>query len=315
MVRQFIDYNTESDKAYGAYFERLRGLGVSEPCWQYFWSAKTRKAISLMGPMEGKTVLDIGCGDGQLLGQISDVVELAIGIDILRQNFPSDRLKNTHFVVADASCLPFKHGCFDTVVSTDVLEHLTPGDAEQTAREVHRVLNNDGSFVLTTPRGGSGLLRLCAFAPFIVPEIVLGLILMCCSSRYRQYMGALRARRAAHASLTEKYGIKEHTKEYTERGLTDLLARANFNVKATSGSSIAPQWTRFRLWNYSRALFLVWRATNSAAPRMSRKLCADICLLSEKVQSAVVARPHTPAGIEVASRSIPEHGEAISQLL
>ena len=281
-VRQLIDYNTESYKAYGAYFERLTHLRVSEPCWQHFWSVKWGKAISLMGPIEGKSVLDIGCGHGQVLGQISGVVRLGIGTDIIKQNFPTDKPRKTHFVVADASCLPFQESCFDAVVSTEVFEHLHPRDVEQTDREVHRILKNKGKFALTTPRGDLARVRLCAFAPFIVLEIILGVILMCCSPRYREYMRAHGVRRAALRSITEKYGIQEHVKEYTERELIDLLTRANLGVKTVAGSAIAPQWTRFRVCNFSGPLFLVWKAISVVALRMSRKLSADICLLSEK---------------------------------
>ena len=61
-------------------------------------------------------------------------------------------LKAVHcgrFVTADAACLPFREGVFDTVICSEVLEHLH--DDRKTIEESARVLRRGGSLLLTFP--------------------------------------------------------------------------------------------------------------------------------------------------------------------
>jgi methionine biosynthesis protein MetW len=97
------------------------------------------------------TVLDIGCGDGHRYGRyliergisvhgidVSDVAveeANAIGIRALRASLDQP--------------LPFPDSSFDSVVCFEVFEHLL--DPEFAAREVHRVLRPNGSFLMSVP--------------------------------------------------------------------------------------------------------------------------------------------------------------------
>lgn len=75
-------------------------------------------------PLAEGSVLDVGCGDGTLLGLLSGEGRTVFGTDI----------SDTAIVVASAKgfvvkrmagyTLPFEDGSFDTVVALDVLEHL-----------------------------------------------------------------------------------------------------------------------------------------------------------------------------------------------
>ena len=281
-LHQLGDYYAQSKKAYKEYFETVRFLGIPELPSRHSWNIKRRRALSLVGPLKGKSLLDIGCGDGALLRQAPDDVGVRIGLDLSNEDFPLNESKRIHLILADATRLPFTDSCFGAVVSTEVIEHLQPRDAQRMATEVHRVLDSDGKFCLTTPRGDSVVLRLSAFAPAIALEIILGVMLLCCSARYRQYFRALRARSLAQKDLSERYGLQQHVKEYTEREITTLLATADLAVRASTGSAITPSWTRFQVFNFSRPLFAAWRCMNTAATSISRKLCWDICIMSER---------------------------------
>jgi 2-polyprenyl-3-methyl-5-hydroxy-6-metoxy-1,4-benzoquinol methylase len=76
----------------------------------------------------GKTVLDAGCGTGRYIASDFskyDCKEI-IAVDIGAQVFEAKRhnnAKNTHFVQADLTNLPFKKEVFDVITSHGVLHH------------------------------------------------------------------------------------------------------------------------------------------------------------------------------------------------
>lgn len=101
-----------------------------------------------------QAILDIGCGTGALLRRLAGVYPLAslIGVDAAagmigqaRAAGPDSRL--LRFEEAQAEALPFPGGSFDVVVSTMSFHHWA--DQQRGLREVSRVLEPDGVFVLT----------------------------------------------------------------------------------------------------------------------------------------------------------------------
>lgn len=109
----------------------------------------------------GKRVLDFGCGSGYGSAQIAagaahvtavDVAEDAIAY--AREQFSVD---NLDFVAVDpAKPLPFGDASFDTVLSFQVLEHVT--DTVQYLSEIRRVLAPGGQLLLVTPDRSTRLL-------------------------------------------------------------------------------------------------------------------------------------------------------------
>jgi len=97
-------------------------------------------------------VLDLGCGAGTptkiLLGD-DPRIEI-IGADLSREAIDVYLAgTNRNGVQLDAQRLPFTDGAFDIVISDDVIEHLVDTDAY--AREISRVLKDDGWLFLSTP--------------------------------------------------------------------------------------------------------------------------------------------------------------------
>jgi SAM-dependent methyltransferase len=91
----------------------------------------------------GGVILDIGCGDRPYEKIFSS--EKYIGAE-----WPQSQHSNTKpDVFMDALDLPFKTGSFDTVVCTEVLEHLP--NAGPALQEISRVLKRDGHFILSVP--------------------------------------------------------------------------------------------------------------------------------------------------------------------
>jgi SAM-dependent methyltransferase len=90
-------------------------------------------------------LLDIGCGEKPYLEMARPYVEKHIGIDRLETY--SDKANIDVFSTAYA--IPFKSESFDTILCTDVLEHLEePGLA---LAEAYRVLKPGGCAIYTVP--------------------------------------------------------------------------------------------------------------------------------------------------------------------
>ena len=93
------------------------------------------------GFVKGLT-LDVGCGRKPYEKTFFAGAEKYIGLDYL-----TDR--STPDVVGSATAIPLGDAGFDTVVCTEVLEHIP--DPLQAIREMHRVLKPGGHLVLSTP--------------------------------------------------------------------------------------------------------------------------------------------------------------------
>ena len=113
---------------------------------------------TVLGSMDNSLVLDVGAGTGRLarsLFQLQSVRARLICVEasacmlaIGREHTPDDR---THWLRGWAVPLPFPSGCFDLVVSLEILE-FTPRPKE-TLTEMARVLQ-PGGWMLVTNRVG-----------------------------------------------------------------------------------------------------------------------------------------------------------------
>lgn len=110
-------------------------------------------------PKPPATVLEIGCGMGELVCGLAKEGFHGVGLDISETRMERlSRMKtgSLAFVRADATYLPFAESTFDAVISVQLFEHLHPEDAEIHLQEVCRVIKPGGRYILETPNKLAG---------------------------------------------------------------------------------------------------------------------------------------------------------------
>lgn len=123
-------------------------------------SRRLAAAFQLAEITPGMTILDVGCGRGEILRHCAKLGANAFGIDYaaVAVNMSQNVIQaldgitpgKTAVGQADAKKLPFPTGSFDRVLMFDVVEHLHPWELHQAMLEVHRVLKPDGRFIIHT---------------------------------------------------------------------------------------------------------------------------------------------------------------------
>jgi SAM-dependent methyltransferase len=103
-------------------------------------------------------VLDLGCGPGYLLDNVSRRRIPCAGADIVPGSLSVARARLRGFpaflgvvLIAPDGRLPFADSSFNTVFLLETIEHLTDEECGGLHREVLRVLGPGGSLIVTTP--------------------------------------------------------------------------------------------------------------------------------------------------------------------
>ena len=122
--------------------------------------ARFRRVLALADVRPGQRVLDIGCGRGELVLQCALRGAHAVGIDYAEAAvriaaeaiapYPEEVRARCQVLAMDARRLEFEDGSFDTVLMTDVVEHLAPTELDAVLAEVRRVLRTGGRLVVHT---------------------------------------------------------------------------------------------------------------------------------------------------------------------
>lgn len=103
---------------------------------------------------KGKSVLEIGCGDGYGSAYLAEAAGKVTGIDYEEAVIYRARNKykgvNLGFARMDAANLQFTDKFFDIVCSFQVIEHIPEDRLARYLSEVRRVLKDDGKFYLST---------------------------------------------------------------------------------------------------------------------------------------------------------------------
>jgi len=109
------------------------------------------KALDIKG---GDTVLDVGCGAGVFSQAMAKEAKEVIGLDYSETNIKAVKkrygeISNLKFKLSDATNMPFDDECFDSILATELIEHID--DDSKFVEECGRVLKKGGRVVITTP--------------------------------------------------------------------------------------------------------------------------------------------------------------------
>jgi ubiquinone/menaquinone biosynthesis C-methylase UbiE len=124
-------------------------------------------AFHLAGDLRGKTVVELGCGDGLNTVKIAAFGAKAIAIDISEESLALSRRRAQAngvdgaitFVQADAAKLDgLNDSSADIVFAVSVLHHV---DVAAAAAEIRRVLKPGGHAIFIEPPAGPAIWRFC----------------------------------------------------------------------------------------------------------------------------------------------------------
>ncbi len=113
--------------------------------------------------VDGRCVLDYGCGSGYGTHHVAPSCKSIVGVDIAEEaiqyaqaNYRDPNLSYRPIEPADKAPLPFESESFDTVLSFQVIEHIR--DPRPYLAEIERVLKPGGIFICATPDRSTRLL-------------------------------------------------------------------------------------------------------------------------------------------------------------
>ena len=128
----------------------VKAIRLGHP--SYVWRRGQDRRLSLIRehvPLQGKRILDIGCGLGMYVSQFRQFSDDVYGVDIDPDKIAraSEWLPNLH--VSPAETLPFEDESFDVIFLNEVIEHVE--DDQRTIQEAYRVLAPGGHIVIYAP--------------------------------------------------------------------------------------------------------------------------------------------------------------------
>ena len=225
----------QQDAGYGRNVYNVRGLTRSAAFQRWLANGRNRSL----------SVLDIGCGKGQFLldvtnslrGEFQSKVERVAVVDLVRaENSLLDQVqpKPEFFQQSvDDQRLPFTDGSFDFVSCNHVLEHLF--QTERFLREIRRVLRPNGLAVVSVPNTAAWMNRIA----FLFSGQPLGSEVGTESTTYGFWPAFMQHK-------LEGFTPSGHIRDFTPRSLRDLTAACGFQFGgwwAQNGGLIAT-WQR-----------------------------------------------------------------------
>lgn len=128
----------------------VKAIRLGHP--SYVWRRGQDRRLALIRQyveLEGKRILDVGCGLGMYVEKFRQFSSEVYGVDIDAEKvaLASQRLPNIQ--VSPAESLPFPDESFDVILLHEVIEHVD--DDRQTIREAYRCLAPGGKIVIYAP--------------------------------------------------------------------------------------------------------------------------------------------------------------------
>ena len=133
------------------YWDGDRKYGYGGYQYDGRWRPMAEKIAKHYRLKAGMSVLDIGCGKGYLLYELTQVVPgiKISGLDVSRYAISRSKEEVRPFLrVGDARRLPYNRGRFDLVLSINVLHNLYIQDLEKALKEIERVARGNKKYLV-----------------------------------------------------------------------------------------------------------------------------------------------------------------------
>jgi 2-polyprenyl-3-methyl-5-hydroxy-6-metoxy-1,4-benzoquinol methylase len=140
---RFPDHWIDHELKSGSLFEKLH-------------RSYAARAIDIIKRSGAKTVLEVGCGDGWICGQMVECGLDVVGVDWSKNAilYASTFVSGAQFFTGDVRDQEFLNRFpdkFDALALIEVLEHIPPNDCISAMTNIATPLKSGGTFVLTTP--------------------------------------------------------------------------------------------------------------------------------------------------------------------
>jgi len=179
---------------------------------------RLKKIIKIVVSLRPTKILDIGCGSGYLINELSKSIKSEFyGVDVYSENKRSDWVYKKADITKG---IPFEDGQFDCVVCGEVIEHIPNPDF--LLNEINRILKKDGYLIISTPNlvsWANRILVLLGVQPLYTEtssEVNLG--------RHFNFLG-------------QGNKVQGHLKIFTYKSLEEILKKTNFTIKQKRGAS------------------------------------------------------------------------------
>ena len=127
-----------------------RAVALGHP--SYVWRSGQDRRLALIRryvSLEGRRILDVGCGIGTYVHKLREFSDRVYGIDVEESHVRRGAEKVAGLAVAACERLPFSDDAFDVVLLNEVIEHVR--DERAALHEACRVTAAAGHIVIYAP--------------------------------------------------------------------------------------------------------------------------------------------------------------------
>ncbi|HKQ54156.1 MAG TPA: class I SAM-dependent methyltransferase [Pyrinomonadaceae bacterium] len=148
------------------YIPRLEGGNFSQVRklrWGYEYLSYLRFILSRLEEVEFDSLLDVGCGEGRFLSEVSKRFphKRLTGADVSARALEYARLLNpqVNFTCGDITDPSLCEGRFDVITLIETLEHISPPAVPDFVRGLRGYLKDDGRLIVSVPSENLSLNR------------------------------------------------------------------------------------------------------------------------------------------------------------
>ena len=134
---------------------------TSGGCEQKVYDGVPKYILDAYSGFQGKRILDVGCGSGDLGGALQAMGNVCHGITLSLKEAEVAKTKLTQVIAGDLETMrefPFPNNYFDVVICADVLEHLK--DPKRILETLRAHLKPQGILIASIPNVANIVVRL-----------------------------------------------------------------------------------------------------------------------------------------------------------